>query len=335
MYPSDTVQKVCNTALHYVASNGRPVDTGNCILCYMRHGKKKCQGISPQIFLTCFQKVLYAVKLLDHCYKNELDNNEAKILFFSSRSHQGLSFLWSMWFWYWCFGRSQEFCWGHFDTNPPKKYDHHDNKGQATHCHKASFTNCDSSNDSAPFQPTFSSFYQLTLQLFLLGSTMGCLSTLDFHPYGFCNGSSTIKWTDCKMHNPVTDTQTAKDFDALCKAANAQKSWPTPSPSDCHSNWPPNWNHDSYASYHIYNSWCPLHHWSRSHSHDRYQDDCHEQHSYVSSHNLAAMIFCHHKAIGWYLSTTPIAFPIWQQMFSVWIRVWKTWPYCLAHQNRQ
>ncbi len=37
--------------------------------------------MTPQTFLTCFQKALCAVKLLDCCYEKELDDIKAKILF--------------------------------------------------------------------------------------------------------------------------------------------------------------------------------------------------------------------------------------------------------------
>ncbi len=38
--------------------------------------------MNPQSFYTRFQKALHAVKLMDHCYEKELNNTEAKIIFF-------------------------------------------------------------------------------------------------------------------------------------------------------------------------------------------------------------------------------------------------------------
>ncbi len=80
--------------------------------------------ITPQPFYTRFQKAFHAVKLLDCCYERELDDDEAKILFFYSFPkehiqdyvHHGkrdfdidtLEFL-------------KNFFQGHYDANPPKK----------------------------------------------------------------------------------------------------------------------------------------------------------------------------------------------------------------------
>ncbi len=63
-----------------LASNGCLVAAGDCLLHYMHSGKKKHEKMSPQAFLICFQKALRAVKLLDHCYEKELDNDKAKVL---------------------------------------------------------------------------------------------------------------------------------------------------------------------------------------------------------------------------------------------------------------
>ncbi len=47
-------------------------------------GKRKSDKMTPKAFLTCFQKALQAVKLLDCCYEKELDDEEAKVLFIYS-----------------------------------------------------------------------------------------------------------------------------------------------------------------------------------------------------------------------------------------------------------
>ncbi len=48
--------KICNTFLDYMASNGRPVAAGDCLLNFMHSEKKKSKKVTPQAFLTHFQK---------------------------------------------------------------------------------------------------------------------------------------------------------------------------------------------------------------------------------------------------------------------------------------
>ncbi len=43
---------------------------------------RKTHHMTPQSFYTRFQKAFRAVKILDHCYEKELDDTEAKIIFF-------------------------------------------------------------------------------------------------------------------------------------------------------------------------------------------------------------------------------------------------------------
>lgn len=74
--------KFATLFLNKVASNGCPVANGNILLHYMQSGKKKPHCMASQSFLTRFQKVLDAAKLVDCCYEKELDDKEAKILFF-------------------------------------------------------------------------------------------------------------------------------------------------------------------------------------------------------------------------------------------------------------
>ncbi len=83
-YKSDTFQKIHNTFFNHVASVGQHFAASDCLLHYMCSGKKKPQNMTLHSFYTCFQKVLHAVKLLDHCYEKDLDYDETKILFFYS-----------------------------------------------------------------------------------------------------------------------------------------------------------------------------------------------------------------------------------------------------------
>ncbi len=46
------------------------------------NSKKDPSYRSPQPFLTHFQKAMHALKLLNNCYKKELYDGKAKILFF-------------------------------------------------------------------------------------------------------------------------------------------------------------------------------------------------------------------------------------------------------------
>ncbi len=81
-YKSDAFQKIWNTFFNYVASKGKSVAAGDCLLHCMHSGKNKSEKMTPQAFLTCFQKALWAVRRLDCCYEKKLDNKEAKVLFF-------------------------------------------------------------------------------------------------------------------------------------------------------------------------------------------------------------------------------------------------------------
>ncbi len=95
--------------------------------------------------------------------------------------------------------------------------------------------------------------------------------------------NGTIEWTDCKMHNPATGTQTAKEFNKLCKTAKTSNSCAPTSFSTHHSHSPPCYDSDTHSTYHI-EDW----HWSMKCSrwcssllsHDRHNDD---QHSHWSS----------------------------------------------------
>ncbi len=84
LYKSGAFPQNLQQLFNHVASAGRHVATGGCLLHYMRRGKKKPATMSLQSFFTCIKKALHAVKLLDCCYEKELDNEEAKILFFYS-----------------------------------------------------------------------------------------------------------------------------------------------------------------------------------------------------------------------------------------------------------
>ncbi len=145
MYQHNAFQKIGNTFFNYVASDGCPVAAGNCILHYMHSGNKKPKSRSPQTFLTCFQKALHAVKLLDYCYKKEHENNKAKIPqdpICEYRLHDQHDFDTNT------MEDLKNFFKGHYDTNTPKKSNHYDNKSCASHCIKASFTNHDGSSNN-------------------------------------------------------------------------------------------------------------------------------------------------------------------------------------------
>ncbi len=60
--------------LNFVASDERPVVASDCLLHYMLCDKKKPFTMSPQHFLTHFHEALQEVKILDCCYKKELDD---------------------------------------------------------------------------------------------------------------------------------------------------------------------------------------------------------------------------------------------------------------------
>ncbi len=54
---------------------------------------------------------------------------------------------------------------------------------------------------------------------------------------GFCIDRS-VEWADCSMHNPATESQTAKDFDTMHKSAQSLKPC-DPNPPTHHSVSPP------------------------------------------------------------------------------------------------
>ncbi len=49
-------KKIHNSFFNYVASSGRPIAAGDCLLHYLRSGKKKPNTMTPQSFYTRFQK---------------------------------------------------------------------------------------------------------------------------------------------------------------------------------------------------------------------------------------------------------------------------------------
>ncbi len=83
----------------------------------------------------------------------------------------------------------------------------------------------------------------------------------------FCNDTDTIEWAGCKMHNPATGAQTAKDCDALEKAAKSFKHCVSFALSDPQSDSPPHCNRYSRSTYHVDNSWCSSWQCSCSSSH--------------------------------------------------------------------
>ncbi len=167
--------------------------------------------MSPHAFLTCFQKTLHAVKLLDCCWEKELDDMKAKICFFHSFPQDHIR---DCLFHGHCDFNTdimkdlKNFFQGHFDAIYPRKNCFED-KDQASHCQKVSFTNHDISNNDASSSNS-SSCWSPNLQLLLLWSATWHQSATVQNPCGFCKDTYTIKWAHCKMHNPVTGTKTAK-----------------------------------------------------------------------------------------------------------------------------
>ncbi len=86
MYQTNAFHKICNIFFNYVASAGWPIAAGNCLLHYMHSGKKKPHNMTPQSFYIRSQKALHAIKLLDCYYEKEVDNDNAKNIFFYSFS---------------------------------------------------------------------------------------------------------------------------------------------------------------------------------------------------------------------------------------------------------
>ncbi len=155
--------KICNSFINYVALSGCPIAAGDYLLHNMHSGKKKPHYMTPQSFYTHFQKALHAVKLLDRCYEKELDDTEAKIIFFSSFPKEHIQD-------YVCHSQCnfddktlkdfKHFFKGYYDTNPPKKTDCPTNRlNDRDHAPSRNcilFTNCDDANQSSATKPATS-----------------------------------------------------------------------------------------------------------------------------------------------------------------------------------
>ncbi len=74
-----------------------------------------------------------------------------------------------------------------------------------------------------------------------------------YNQCGVCKDTCTIEWTDCKMHNPATGTQMAKDFNKLFKNAKSPKPCAPVSLSTHCSNLPPRCNCTTHSNYHVDN----------------------------------------------------------------------------------
>lgn len=83
-YRDDAFQNACNTIFNFVAAKGHHIVAGDLMLYFMRSNKKKHINMSPKHFLTCFEKPVWAVKVLDRHYEAELTNTKAILLFFWS-----------------------------------------------------------------------------------------------------------------------------------------------------------------------------------------------------------------------------------------------------------
>ncbi len=69
-----------------MAFDGCPIAADNCLLYYMHDERKNPFSMTPQYFQNSFQKVLQAMKLLNHNYEKDLNDNMANILYFYSFS---------------------------------------------------------------------------------------------------------------------------------------------------------------------------------------------------------------------------------------------------------
>ncbi len=163
LFQPNAFHTICNTFFNYVASTGRPIATGDCLLHYMYSGKKKPHYMTPQSFYTRFQKALFAVKLLGRCCEKELDGTKAKSIFFYSFHREHIQD-------YICHSQCKfddktledlkNFFQGNYDTNTPKKNEPQTNcqndKGQASSQNCVLFTNHDDANPPTEMNTTSS-----------------------------------------------------------------------------------------------------------------------------------------------------------------------------------
>ncbi len=118
---------------------------------FLHSDKEKSEIISPQAFLACFQKALWAVWLLDHYFEKELVNVKDKVSFFYSFPKEHINN-------YIHHGNCDYdskiledlkiFFQGHYNANPPKQPDQCNNQGQASCCNHTMSTPCDSAPDT-------------------------------------------------------------------------------------------------------------------------------------------------------------------------------------------
>ncbi len=250
--------------------------------------------MTPQSFCTRFQKALCAVKLLDHHYEKAMDNEEAKVIFFTPSQRN----------------TSRTMCTivNTTSTRIPSRISRISSKATMMLTHpKRTIVKI--------VEVTSANLLVKTVSLSLLVKMAICKIQLPLGPLAaplnnpannlvlvnivtpvccvqcahnqcrFCK-NLTIKWNDCIMHNPATGLQTAKDFDTMCKSAQSSKLLDT-KPSKHHPASLLRREHDSHSFYNANN-----HHHSGECSHDFHDDDHRSQHS--SCHHCSDTFIGHH-----------------------------------------
>ena len=227
-YP-DAFKRIRNTFFNYVAAGGRDVAAGDMMLHFMRNNKKKPAAMSPQKFLTRFEKAMKAVKLLDRKYEKEMDDVEAKILFFYAfpskhvqeylrQDHRNFDneTLESL----------KEFFQNLFDAEGDSHIKKQPPRNERASSRRAHHSTGRDSRGDRDGRGDASSSNRSTRERG--SSSHSERRRVDSPPpvrnaCGFCKGTRSIEWADCTMHNPATGTQTAKDFDALRKSNSSSK----------------------------------------------------------------------------------------------------------------
>ncbi len=170
--------------------------------------------MKPQVFLTHFQKVLRAIKLLNHCYEKDLDDEEAKVLFFYPSLRNECDYI--------HFGNCD------FDSETVEDLKIF-SKATAMPVHPSNpivtMTKAKPLVATTPLSfLVIVSLIQWLLPILLPiattnDPTIAIAPTCHVMPVNHVfttntvsvKDTHTIEWAECKMHNPAYDTKTAKD----------------------------------------------------------------------------------------------------------------------------
>ncbi len=175
--------------------------------------KKKPEIMSPQTFLTCFQKAMHAVKLLDHCHENNLTKmmpkswNFTLFLAFTSQT-----IAWSQWFWFWNLGRSQDFSSPLWCLSKQKTCSSCQSRpsflSKQTHFHSLwqSWQWCTVPSSTSYFSINWPCHWPCS------GHQCDASPPSPCNQCKFCKETYLIELAEWKRHNPATGIQTAKDF---------------------------------------------------------------------------------------------------------------------------